>query len=74
MDTYSVFSEADKTTVLGAKKAQLPFSEHRYPLLKSCHKIPFPVISVVGIFSCRIQTDEMLLAHTNIPLKGHKTI
>ena len=34
----------DKTAVLGALKAQLPFSEGRYQLLNSWSEFPFPVV------------------------------
>ena len=42
MNAY--YFRRDKTTVLGAIKAQLPFSEGKYQLLNSWDKIPFPTI------------------------------
>ena len=42
MNTY--YFRKDETAVLGAIKAQLPFSEGKYQLLHSWNKIPFPTI------------------------------
>ena len=39
MDAY--YFQSDKTTVLGATKARLPFSEGKYQLLNSRNTIPF---------------------------------
>ena len=72
MNTY--YFRRDKTAVLGAIKAQPPFSEGKYQLLNSWNKIPFPTIFYHLNFSYRIRTDQTLLARTNIFIKGHKTI
>ena len=42
INTY--YFRRNKTAVLGAKKAQLPFSEGKYQLLNSWDKIPSPTI------------------------------
>ena len=42
MNAY--YFRRDKTAILGAMKAQLPFSEGKYQLLNSWNKIPFPTI------------------------------
>ena len=39
MNAY--YFREDKTAVLGAMKAQLPFSESKYQLLNSLNKFPF---------------------------------
>ena len=57
------------TAVLGAIKAQLPFSEGKYQLLNS-----FPTIFYHFNFQLGIRTDQIMLAHTNIPFKGHGEI
>ena len=64
------------TAVLGAIKAQLPFSEGKYQLLNSWNKIPFPTneFSIISFFSYGIRTDQIMLAHTNIPFIGHSEI
>ena len=64
----------NKTAVLGTRKAQLPLSEGKHQLPNSCGKILFPTIFYHLNFQYRIRTDQIRLAHTNIPLKGHKTI
>ena len=62
------------TAVLGAIKAQLPFSEGKYQLLNSWSTIPFPTIFYHFNFQLGIRTDQTMLAHTNIPFKGHSEI
>ena len=42
MNAY--YFRREKTAVLGAKKAQLPFSEGKYQLQNSWNTIPFPTI------------------------------
>ena len=64
----------DETAVLGAIKAQLPFSKGKYQLLNSWNKIQFRTIFYHKNFQLqlyRIRTDQILLARTNNPLKGH---
>ena len=63
MNAY--YFRRDKTAVLGAIEAQVLFSEGKYQLLNSWNKIPFPTICY------RIRTDQIMLARTNIPVKGH---
>ena len=72
MNAYSF--RRDKTAVLRAIKAQLPFSEGKYQLLNSWNKIPFPTIFYYLNFSYGIRKDQVTLARTNIPAKGHKTM
>ena len=78
MDAY--YFRRGKTAVLGAIKVQLPFSEGKYQLLNSWSTVPYPTV-----FSCFLPFefsatafnppwDQLMLAHTTIPLKGHKTI
>ena len=42
MNAY--YFQRDKTVVLGAKKAQLQFSEGKYQLQNSLNNIPFPTL------------------------------
>ena len=64
----------DKTAVLGAIKAQLPFSGGKCQLLFSGMKFRSLQFSIVWIFSYRNRTDQIVLARRHIPLKGHKRI
>ena len=64
----------DKIAVLGAIKAQLPFSGGKYQLLYSWYEISLPTILYCLNFSYRIRTDQIVLARRHIPLKGHKRI
>ena len=61
----------DKTTVLGAIKAQLPFSEGKHRLLISWNEIPFPTIFYHLNFQLpHPNRSNNVSSHKN-PLKGH---
>ena len=70
-----------KTAVLGASdkllvryKVRLPFLEGKYQLLNSWNKILFPTIFYHMNFQIPHPNRSVILARTNIPLKGHKTM
>ena len=58
----------DKIAVLGAIKAQLPFSGGKYQLVFSLYEIPFPTIFYCLNFQL---PHQIVLARRNISLKGH---
>ena len=64
-----------KTARLGAIKAQLSFSESKCQLLNSWNTISFPrIFCHLSFQQYRIRTDQIMLAHTNIPFEGHSEI
>ena len=71
MNAY--YFREDETTVLGAIKAQLPFSEGKYSCLIREIKFRSLQFSIIWIFSYYIRTDQIALARTNIPVKDHET-
>ena len=58
-----------KRPLLGALKAQLPFSKSNYQLLNSWNKIPFlTIFDRLNFQINRIRTDQIVLAPRNIAL------
>ena len=64
-----------KTAVLGAMKAQLPFSEGKCQLLNSWNTIPFPTIFYHLNFQLpHPNRSNNVGSHNFIPFKGHSEI
>ena len=70
MNAY--YFRREKTAVLGAKKAQLPVLEGKYQLQNSWNTILSPTIFYHLKFQLpHLSRSNTMLAHTDIPFKGH---
>ena len=64
----------DKIAVLGAIKAQLPFSGGKYQLLLSWYEIPFPTIFYRLNFQLPHPNRSNSVSSQKYPLKGNERI
>ena len=72
MNAY--YFRKDKIAVLGAIKAQLPFSGGKYQLLFSWYEIPFPTIFYRLNFQLPHPNRSNSVSSQKYPLKGNKRI
>ena len=68
MNAY--YFRSGKTAILGAIKAQLPFSEGNYQLLNSRNKLPFPTV----LYHLHLNLQLLHPSSHKYLLKSHKTI
>ena len=72
MNAY--YFRKDKIAVLGAIKAQLPFSGGKYELLFSWYEIPFPTIFYRLNFQLPHPNRSNSVSSQKYPLKGNERI
>ena len=72
MNAY--YFRKDKIAVLGAIKAQLPFSGGKYQLLFSWYEIPFPTIFYRLNFQLPHPNRSNSVSSQKYPLKGNERI
>ena len=72
MNAY--YFREDKTAVLGAIKAQLPFSEGKYQLLNSGSEIPLPAVLYHLNFQLPHPNRSNSVSSHKCPLKDRKMI